>query len=105
MTMGISYRETSGGDLVFIADNEARSELAYAYREGGYPRAERDILEAVCGGDICRVYPEDIGALTDSPLFEGGPPKNPSFWWFPNYQITDPWSELKNKGRVVFSKV
>jgi hypothetical protein len=102
--MGISYHETLGGDLVFTADNEARGELAYAYRQGGYFRAEMDVLDAVCGGDICRAYPEDVGALTNSPLFEGGSFEKPSYWWFPNYQITDPWNELKNKGRVVFSK-
>lgn len=62
------------------------------------------------------VSPEAIGALTDSPIIcaeifqpvpdDEGESYNVDpeavFYWFPNYQVCDPWEQLKNCGRVEF---
>lgn len=110
----IKTRILSNGNLLLTADNEARQELAEAYAAGGYPRAERCISEEL-HENMEFVQPEEIGALTDAPilafcddldypdnddriLIEGA-----SVYYFGDYAITDPFEQLKNRGRVVFS--
>jgi len=86
------------GSLKITANNHNRSELKDAYEQGGYPAAENYVQETLGFGCWEFIEPADIGALTSSPIlgFDG------DVWWFPNYQITDPWQELKNRGRVIF---
>jgi hypothetical protein len=50
-----------------------------------------------------KLRPEDIGALTDAPIFsESGEDK---VYWFPNYQIESPVQILLEKGEVTFTGV
>jgi len=105
----ISYKVTERA-LTFMADNEGRADLAAAYRAGGYPRAESEVLSATGGNGLEMVAPEDIGALTSAPIFSDDFGRADSgevahcgrVFWFPDYMVRDPWEELKNKGRVVF---
>jgi len=103
------------GNLLITAGNLARQGLADAYRDGGYAAAECFVGEYIlpeCGAFI---PPENIGALTDSPIVcldadypdDGiGPIPHDGIpvYWFPNYQVVDPWELLKNTGRVIFTK-
>ena len=103
------------GFLKITADNEDRSELAYAYRgetgaPGGYPAADDYVREALYQAGWEFVRPETVAALTDAPIItndmqvddNGDVVHVGDVWWFPGYMITDPWQELKNHGRVIF---
>jgi hypothetical protein len=103
------------GNLLIIANNEDRSLLADAYRTTSpYSRAEMLISEAF-HEVLTFIAPENIGALTEAPILcddvdfpddaNGFVPYDETsrVWWFPNYMVTDPWEELKNKGRVEFT--
>lgn len=57
------------------------------------------------------IKPEEIGALTDAPIFsdsasyddEGELIDCKYVWWFPDYQIKDPVKELLENSKVVFT--
>ena len=97
--------------VTFTADNEARAELADAYRAGGYPRAEMYVGEALHEAWEF-VRPEEVGALTDAPILaecdgierddDGDLTAVGKVCWFPDYQVKDPWEALRNVGRVRF---
>lgn len=101
--------------LILTADNEARADLAHAFRQGGYPAAESTVAEEL--HEAFRfILPETVGALTDAPILapfdawgleddgrETLEPGAPVFW-FPDYMIRDPWRELANRGRVVLTR-
>lgn len=98
--------------LIFLADNEGRADLAYAFREGGYPRAESCVLDHIIGNGLESLAPEEIGALTDAPIFGDDIGRDDAHnitqadnvFWFPDYCVRDPWEELRNKGRVSFQR-
>ena len=88
------------GCLKITADNISRTDLRHTYEIGhGYYGAENMVKSDIWHWNFHFVKPETVGALTDSPIIQAG---NKDVWWFPNYQIMDPWEELKNKGRVIF---
>ena len=99
------------GYLKITADNEGRAELAEIYRdpEKGYPEAEDCVIENL-HDQFHFIRPEQCGALTDAPIFSDdltiGDDGEVEFigntWWFPDYQVTDPWEVLKNTGQVIF---
>lgn len=105
----------TGGALLITADNESRADLAEAFRRGGYPRAESEALEGL-HERYSWVQPETIGALTEAPILVANddliypddahphPSADAAVYWFPDYCIRDPWRELADKGRVVFTK-
>ena len=78
------------GNIAILADNGDRHELAELYRDEA--DAEQYVLESL-HEILYTVQPEWIGA----PTIEG------DIYWFPNYMITDPYRELANCGRVVFT--
>lgn len=102
------------GALLITANNEARAELAQAFRDGGYPKAESAVIDGL-HERYSWVRPELIGALTDAPILteyqsvnyadDGVMSVDPDakVWWFPGYEMRDPWRELADKGRVVFT--
>ena len=101
------------GYLKITADNYARESLKDAYARGGYPETERYVGEELVMIGFQFLRPEWIGALTSAPILTDkligedfsmeDPPENVGdTWWFESYQVTDPWEELKNKGRVIF---
>lgn len=103
------------GNLLLTADNDGRADLASAYHDGGYARADMEVFSEI-EPSWRAVSPESIGALTDSPIicaeiFQPVPDNDGDsynvdpeavFYWFPNYQVCDPWEQLKNRGRVEF---
>ncbi len=107
------------GNLKITASNDDRRELAECYRreDGGYPAAEGFVVERLREDAYFEwVAPEWVGALTDAPIFarqddvdfpdDGSPRLRAAecpVWWYPNYMVSDPWEELKNRGRVVFT--
>lgn len=48
-----------------------------------------------------QVYPENIGALTDSPMITDS---LNNYWWFPDYQVRDEFKELAEGGEIIFIK-
>lgn len=115
--------KVEGRLLILTADNDARHELARAYRGesdvtsySGYPAAEMLLAEwgyNGANGGLQFLPPERIPeAMTDMPLLAdwtiedddsttiGGP-----VWGFPDYCILDPWAILRDHGRVVFDLV
>ena len=95
----IRARVQTDGRLKITADNLSRVDLRNCYESGGYFDAEAVVKSDIWRWNFHFVKPEDVGALTDSPIIRAG---NNDVWWFPNYQITDPWQELKDRGRVFF---
>jgi hypothetical protein len=98
------------GKLKITADNEGRADLKAI---DVYYRTENLVGEELAAHGFQFVRPEWIGALTDAPILTNeligedfsisDPPENVGdTWWFPDYQITDPWEVLKNTGRVIF---
>lgn len=67
--------------------------------------------EHVQDGTIDFIRPEEVGALTDSPIFgtdvvrddQGNVTSYRSLYWFPNYQVIDPVEELEEAGEVYFN--
>lgn len=99
---------------VFTADAETQRELEDAYFAGGYPAAELAVAEAL-RGEWEFIRPEDIGAMTDSPLLarsdtivrddEGNLVEVGRVAWFPDYAMHNPWMDLIMHGRVTFELV
>ncbi|PAL23580.1 hypothetical protein [Sphingopyxis sp. GW247-27LB] len=107
----IAARITDAG-LLFTASNAGRADLASAAADGGYYRAESEVCENIGGNGLEPVPPEMLG-LTDMPAFSCGltwdAEENRAWdgegcpiWGFPDYQIRDPWAELRRRGRVIF---
>lgn len=72
-----------------------------------------DLLEHQIGNGWDLIDPEDVGALTDSPIIsddvtiedDGTRTISGNVWWFPNYQIENPVGTLCDKRRVIFAHV
>lgn len=106
------------GNLRILADAADREALAeiYADSEKGYLDAEQLAREALRELGFEFVLPEWIGALTSAPIFadcvefvefpdsgEFYVPEDARVWWFPAYEITDPWETLRDTGEVIFT--
>lgn len=95
------------GYLKITADNEGRRELKEINE---YFRMENLVAEELNQTNFQFLLPEIIGALTDAPIIcddlsiddAGTVISVGDTWWFPDYQVTDPWETLKNTGRVIF---
>lgn len=104
--------EISKGALIIRADKNARQELAQAYEDKRYSDVEGFIIESITGdGVLDWILPEQIGALTSAPIFgeltlsdHGDVTEVGRVFWFPNYQIEDPWETLMNTGEVIFTE-
>jgi hypothetical protein len=99
--------------VLLVASNESRAELADLLRgDNAYNRAEGYVAEQL-HEKWEFVRPEEVGALTDSPLLaecdgivrddEGELTDVGKVAWFPDYAVRDPWEELRNRGRTVFT--
>jgi hypothetical protein len=67
--------------------------------------------DLVANNDFDWVSPEEIGALTDAPMFgeidrndQGDLTKVHAVYWFPDYMVKNPVEILKQDGKVVFKK-
>ena len=93
------------GYLKITADNEGRRNL----KEAALWLCDEAIAEEL-RDQFHFILPEWVGALTDSPILaddltiedNGDISFVGDTWWFPDYQVTDPWEVLKNTGRVIF---
>lgn len=99
------------GDLLVTADNEARAWLKERLQETSvvdlWPEFADDLLPYYYPW-LRFTWPEELGALTSSPILletapNGGDLANPRAWWFPNYQVENEFDTLKNKGRLVMT--
>ena len=110
MTIRATLRNNT---VLLTADNESRAELAdLLRRDNGFNRAAQYVGEQL-HEDWEFVAPEDVGALTDSPILaecdgldrddHGELTAVGKVCWFPDYMVRDPWEELRNRGRTVFS--
>lgn len=83
--------------------------------DGYYDRQEYVMDGLGQGWEMVR--PEELGALTDSPIIArsedlirdtdtneliGIADSATGIWWFPDYQVQDPWEALARDGEVVF---
>ncbi len=121
----MSYISASGS-LIITADNVTRAILAESLREEGWMSTEGEFLREGLNvapslqakrrkrGVVCleQVQPEDIGALTDAPILaevlevdeDGKPVEIARVWWFPQYELRNPWEDLARTGRVEFTE-
>lgn len=108
--------KVEGRHLILTADNDARHELAEAYRRHGYRGAEDLLCDwgyNGANGGLQFLPPERIPeAMTDMPLLADWLPEDDDgttiygpVWGFPDYCILDPWAILRDRGRVVFELV
>ena len=109
--MDVYYDITSEG-LVFTADAETRQEIQDLYNEGrDFAYIETEVFEyALCNG-LSWIYPEDIGALTSSPILsegsyndDGSYEDDAPVYWYPNYQVSDYCQVLADTGKVTFTE-
>jgi hypothetical protein len=105
--MSIRTKITPNGNLLITADNAARRDLAEAFASGGYYQMEMVVNEDI---ELTFIPPEAIGALTDAPIIgeavindDGDYEGFGNVWWYPDYQVSDPWEELRRRGRVIFT--
>lgn len=108
MTIRATLRNNT---LLLTADNSGRSEMAEAlsYGSGHGEMLVSDELHERWEF----IAPEVVGALTDSPIlaecdgierdYDGEITKVGKVAWFPDYAVRDPWQELRNRGRTVFT--
>ena len=110
------YEINKSGDLLLLANNDKRSEIASLLRDRGYGEADRFIRECLeTTGILYFVPPENICALTGAPILtneysvsEAQDDQNlqnypdAGLWWFPDYMVTCPWEQLAWRGRVLF---
>lgn len=106
----------ANGDLLMTASDETRAEMADMLRDPNwnYWSVFAELLEIyLCNGSYT---PFDAGegnpfvGLSSAPCIaesmcysdSGELEIDGRFWYYPNYAITDPLAELKNKGRVIF---
>lgn len=101
---GLKWQELGNGDLEVFFQSEKDKEDFDA-------KDIYDAFEELTGNGYDFVDPEEVGALTDAPILgivshddNGELTGIEKLWWYPNYAVTDPVAELKEKGKVVFTK-
>lgn len=111
--MYTDFEELENGNLKITLNKRGKEELAELkerFEKIGYA-----IWWELNEGKFCNGYtevkPEDIGALTSSPLIANGiideettqeELDNTKVWFFPNYQVISEIEELFEKGEVIF---
>lgn len=110
----MDYHIDATGGLVFTLDEAERAEWREMQTESERCYDIVDVFaESGLSGncDLDTVRPEQIGALTDAPIFADGIEHDPdgtlgavgNVWWFPDYQVLDPLEVLLEKGSVRFA--
>lgn len=112
----IKLQENESGDLLITLTEEGKEELPeIIQRNSFYAGVWTDLLESIiCNSETEFIRPEQIGALTDSPIIglnvsldDDGKieeREDTKFFWFPDYQVIDEFNELLTKGQIVFTK-
>lgn len=100
-SVDLSWEKLSNGDLeVSLKNPEDKEHVGKDFH---------DAFEHMLANGMDNVSPEEIGALTDAPIFgevsrddQGKITHIDSLYWFPDYAVKNPAEELKEKGKVVF---
>lgn len=111
----MKYEITPNGNLLFTSEPDDAEMLAeLKERHEGVDVAFLDDLLEKAGwstnGHLQSILPEDVGALTDSPIVtddmsfvrDGEHVVNGRVWWFPDYQVKNFADVLIEKGSVLF---
>lgn len=115
--MSITATRLANGNLLITADNEARAEIADAMRDPHkcYWGIMADQFESyACNGSYTHFdagQADPFVGLTSAPCIaesmsyddDGNAEIDGDFWFFADYMIRDDLSELRNKGRVVYT--
>lgn len=107
--------EQQHGLLIKLTDKEELKDLLKKNKNRGVPIEACDILDAAryLGNGWWDIPPEDIGALTDSPIIGYDCDINDDgqivlhddskIYWYPSYMVKDPWIELLKHNEVFFN--
>lgn len=109
----MDYSFLPNGDLIFwMYDEELLAELSAQVEENecGLNAILWDWWEwLICNTEIDWIRPEEIGALTDSPILgfvgrddEGEIDYLTDVWWYPNYMISGPETDLARHGYCIW---
>jgi len=96
--------------FTFKVNDAMKESLLEQVQQGRSQSALYDLLEGIiANSDIDWIQPEEIGALTDAPIFghvdrddQGKVVNVGHVWWYPDYMVSDPIEELATKGTVTF---
>ena len=107
----------TNGNVTFVMEGNDRESLEMAKDRVGAVDHEflSDMLDIMgfSGNNIYMpIKPEDVGAITDAPMFtdelsydyDGMKDVEGDVWWFPNYQVESFADTLFQSGRVTFQK-
>jgi len=104
--------EKENGLLIRLTDKEELENLFENEEQGHGVVTAYDVISDYIGNGWDEVLPEKIGALTEAPIigkmvywddngdFDGAE----EIYWYPNYQIEDPFRVLLEAGEVFFQK-
>lgn len=111
----MDYIKESNGNITFLV-GESRDDLeAIKERVGGddvrFLREMMDMTGWLGNAVFTPIYPENVGALTDAPMFsdvveylDDGEVEVPGkVWWFPNYAVENFAETLLSQGKVTFT--
>lgn len=115
----LEFRILPDGNLEITCDDPDKEELqdildSTTHKDHGFLADMLEYTGWQPNGQLFKVQPEWIGALTDAPILtdnllfpdKGDPTITPEskVWWFPNYMIESFAETLILDGRVVFTK-
>lgn len=109
----LNISQLESGALMVKADIDGIDHLNDYWGERTSLAMWAELLEShSCNGSYALVAPEDIGALTDSPIIaesvtyedDGMATVEGQVWWFPDYAVRNELQELRDGQTVVFVK-
>jgi hypothetical protein len=108
----LSYRELKNGDLEIKTQGKiGKAAIMEVFGEDDALDSDTamfQVFEYLTANGLNWISPENIGALTSSPILSDTPDgdirEDSKVWWFPNYQVESPLRTLVEKGRVIFKK-
>lgn len=112
---GYTFEENERGNLVIRMATHARAKTVEMLTTSSHTDFDflDKLLEAAGQtslGQLHRVLPENIGALTDAPIIgtssfapDTESDDNDKVWWYPNYAVSSFAKELINHGEVTFT--
>jgi len=104
------------GDLKITLNPEGKIELTETQEQYKDSWNDFDLFYNIIDYHLCngwtRLYPEDVGALTESPILSQDVSYNDNgdietvgdIFWYPNYQVENLAEKLLENGYLIFSK-
>lgn len=104
--------EKENGLLIRLTDKEELENLFEKEELGHGVVTAYDVISDYIGNGWDEILPEKIGAITEAPIIgrdvvwddEGDVENAEAIYWYPNYQIEDPFRVLLETGEVFFEK-